>query len=91
MQLGQGVLRYFTKGPTNPGGRLEVKGWAIDKNDNLIFNGTSLQACPSTDGSWPIWLASVDKPAGQEGCLSFTGRTITTTKPVKCTYSDYVA
>jgi hypothetical protein len=89
--MGQGVVRYFTKGPTPPGGRLEVKGWAIDKNDNLAFNGTGLQACPNTvDGSWNIWLKVVDEPAQQEGCLPFTGRTITAKKPVQCTYSDYV-
>ncbi|KAH6632876.1 hypothetical protein F5144DRAFT_575433 [Chaetomium tenue] len=89
--MGQGVVQYFTKGPTDPGGRLEVKGWAIDENDNLNFKGAGLQACPNTDGSWKIWLTGVDKPAGQEGCLPFTGRTITTTEPVKCKYSDYVA
>ena len=84
-------MQYFTKGPTAPGGRLEVKGWAVDENDNLNFKGTGLQACPNTDGSWNIWLAGVEKPAGIEGCLPFVGRTITDTKPVKCTYSNYVA
>ncbi|KAL2126027.1 hypothetical protein VTI74DRAFT_1926 [Chaetomium olivicolor] len=89
--MGQGVLQYFNKGETTPGGRLELKGWAVDENDNLTFNGASLLACPSTtDGSWYVWVsAGVDKPAGQEGCLGFISRTITDADPIKCTYSTY--
>lgn len=69
-----------------------MKGWAVDGNDNLNFNGTGLQACPNAaDGSWNIWLDSVKEPAGQKGCLPFVARTITDTKPVKCTYSNYIA
>lgn len=85
-------MQYFTKGPTDPSGRLEVKGWAVDENDNLNFKGIGLQACPNTDGSWNIWLAlqNVENPTGKD-CLPFTARTLTTTDPVKCTYSDYVA
>jgi hypothetical protein len=89
--IGQGVLQYFNKGETTPGSKFELKGWAVDANDNLTFNGASLLACPSTtDSSWYVWVsAGVDKPAGQEGCLGFNSRTITDTDPVKCTYSLY--
>ncbi|GAB1317965.1 Cell wall protein PhiA [Madurella fahalii] len=89
--MGQGVLQYFTRGETAPGGRLEVKGWAVDENDNLTFNGSGFLACPSTtDSSWNVWVsAGVDKPAGQEGCLGFTARTVTVADPVKCTYSNF--
>ncbi|KAK3897241.1 hypothetical protein C8A05DRAFT_39214 [Staphylotrichum tortipilum] len=89
--MGQGVLQYFNKGETGLGNRFEVKGWAVDENDNLTFNGAGLLACPSkTDGSWYIWVSvGNDKPAGQEGCLGFSARTITIDKPVKCTYSIY--
>lgn len=82
-------MQYFNKGATNPGGRLELKGWALDKDDNLTFNGSGLLACPNTaDGSWYVWVnAGVDKPAGQEGCLGFVARTITINEPVQCTYS----
>ncbi|KAH6855525.1 hypothetical protein B0I37DRAFT_365091 [Chaetomium sp. MPI-CAGE-AT-0009] len=92
--MGQGVVRYFDKkGESPPGGRLEVKGWALDANENLNFMGNGLLACPSTiDGSWNIWLSlNITEPAGQKGCLPFTGRTITIADPVKCTYSNYVA
>lgn len=89
--IGQGVLQYFNKGETGLGSKFELKGWAVDANDNLTFNGAGLLACPSTtDASWYIWVsAGIDKPAGQEGCLGFNARTITTVDPVKCTYSTY--
>ena len=63
----------------------------MDDNDNLTFNGAGLLACPSTvDDSWYIWVsAGIDKPAGQEGCVGFTARTVTNADPVKCTYSGY--
>ena len=89
--LGQGVLQYYNKGETGLGSKFEIKGWAVDENDNLTFNGAGLLACPSTtDATWYIWVsAGVDKPAGQEGCLGFSARTINTVDPVKCTYSTY--
>jgi hypothetical protein len=88
---GQGVLQYFNKGATSPGGRLELKGWAVDANDNLTFNNNTLLACPSTtDSSWYVWVnVGIEKPAGQEGCLGFVSRTITESDPVKCTYSTH--
>lgn len=87
---GQGILQYFNRNGTNtPGGRLELKGWAVDETDNLTFNGAGLLACPSTaDDSWTVWVsAGVDKPHGQEGCVGFTARTVTNADPVRCTYS----
>ncbi|KAK4172866.1 hypothetical protein QBC36DRAFT_390130 [Triangularia setosa] len=90
--MGQGVLQYFNRGETGLGSRFELKGWAVDENDNLTFNGAGLQACPSTtDDSWFVWISGVEKPAGQEGCLPFTARTVTNANPVKCTYSTYSA
>lgn len=93
--MGQGVLQYVTyaKGETwTPGARFETKGWAVDENDNLTFNGNSLQACPwdptAANTKWYIWLSGVTKPAGQEGCLGFVARTITIDQPVQCTYSQ---
>jgi hypothetical protein len=88
---GQGVLQYFNKGTTNPGGHLELKGWAVDANDNLTFNNNTLLACPSTtDSSWYVWVnVGIAKPAGQEGCLGFSARTVTKSDPVKCTYSTH--
>ncbi|KAH6613649.1 hypothetical protein B0J18DRAFT_440601 [Chaetomium sp. MPI-SDFR-AT-0129] len=87
--MGQGVVRYSTKTESDPTGHLEVKGWAVDETGNLNFKGTGLQACPAEDGSWNIWLATVAKPAGQEGCLGFSARTVDVKKPVQCTYSNY--
>ncbi|KAK4119724.1 hypothetical protein N657DRAFT_649874 [Parathielavia appendiculata] len=87
--MGQGNLQYFNKGATAPGGNLELKGWAVDANDNLTFNNNALLACPSTsDSSWYVWVnVGIEKPANQEGCVGFTARTVTNANPVKCTYS----
>ncbi|KAK4194919.1 hypothetical protein QBC40DRAFT_26311 [Triangularia verruculosa] len=90
--MGQGVLQYYNKGEQGLGRNFEVKGWALDENDNLTFNGSGLIACPSEDGPWYVWVsAGVNKPAGQEGCLGFSARTIDTVEPVQCTYSSYSA
>ncbi|KAK4098465.1 hypothetical protein N658DRAFT_499328 [Parathielavia hyrcaniae] len=87
--MGQGVVQYFNKDTTTPGGRLELKGWAVDGNDNLTFNNHTLLACPSTaDSSWNVWVdVGIEKPAQQEGCLGFVARTVTNASPVRCTYS----
>ncbi|KAL1840011.1 hypothetical protein VTJ49DRAFT_928 [Mycothermus thermophilus] len=89
--MGLGVMQYFnsTGGPI--GGRLELKGWAIDENDKLTFNGHDLIACPnSVLNGWSVWVyVGSDKPAGQEGCLGFSARAVTVTDPVKCDYSIY--
>ncbi|KAL2139938.1 hypothetical protein VTI28DRAFT_4483 [Corynascus sepedonium] len=61
-----GVTQYFNKGEPGLGPHFEVKGWAVDENDDLIFNVAGLLACPSTtDSSWYIWVdAGVTKPVG---------------------------
>ncbi|KAL2173912.1 uncharacterized protein P884DRAFT_302998 [Thermothelomyces heterothallicus CBS 202.75] len=90
--MGQGVVQYFNRTENNlPGGRLELKGWAVDENDNLNFDGNSLLACPSqTDSTWTVWLAlGIDRPGGNEGCLGFTARTLTSQDPVPCAYSSH--
>ncbi|KAL2272039.1 hypothetical protein VTJ83DRAFT_1410 [Remersonia thermophila] len=89
--MGQGVMQYMngTGGPLS--GRLETKGWAVDENDNLTFNGNSLIACPNSIlNGWNVWInVGSGRPAGQEGCLGFSARTVTVTNPVKCDYSIY--
>lgn len=83
-------MRYFDKGESTPSGHLEVKGWVVDENDNLNFKGNGLLACPTDDGSWNIWVdVGNATPAGQEGCLGFSARTLDLKKPVQCTYSNY--
>ncbi|KAK4233306.1 hypothetical protein C8A03DRAFT_19599 [Achaetomium macrosporum] len=89
--MGQGVLGYFNKGVENPPRNGELKGWAVDSEDNLTFSGTTLQACPGADNAWHIWLSGVSKPAGAEGCLGFTARVVTKSDAVQCTYSTFNA
>lgn len=94
--MGQGVLQYATYAkdevPAAPGGRFETKGWAVDENDNLTFNGVGLQACPwdikDPNTKWYIWVAASSAPAGQQDCLGFNARTLTVDAPVQCTYSQ---
>ena len=81
------MLQYVPK-DAGLGRNFETKGWNVDENDNLRFKDQSLQACPSTvDSTWSLWLAGVGKPAGLEGCLGFSARTLTNENPVKCSYS----
>ncbi|KAK4160244.1 hypothetical protein QBC43DRAFT_270748 [Cladorrhinum sp. PSN259] len=94
--MGQGVLQYVTYGKNEtwtPGPRLETKGWAVDENDNLTFNGVGLLACPwdstASNTKWYIWVAASSAPAGQQGCLGFNARTLTVDAPVQCTYSKW--
>ncbi|KAK4188576.1 hypothetical protein QBC35DRAFT_432460 [Podospora australis] len=92
--MGQGVMQYFTKGEGGIPRNGETKGWAVDENDNLSFNGAGLLACPSANNTapWYVWVsAGINQPAGQQGCLGFSARTLTAATPVQCTYSNYSA
>ncbi|KAF4468580.1 cell wall [Fusarium albosuccineum] len=89
--MGQGVLQYTTGAqPISKNG--EKKGWGIDKNGNLNFKGEYFMACPNSKkagGSWTVWLdTGLDKPGFNEGCLGFTARTIKTTTPNSCLYTQ---
>jgi hypothetical protein len=90
-KTGQGVLGYFNKGVENPPSKGELSGWSVDKDDNLSFGGTTLQACPGADNAYYVWLAGVEKPAGQEGCLGFSARTVTNDNAAQCTYSTFTS
>lgn len=86
---GQGVVKYVTgaePGPRNG----ERTGWEIDDAGNLTLDGASFLACPgSIDDAWSIWIsAGVEKPAGQEGCLGFSARTVPVEEPISCLYSQ---
>ncbi|KAK4233247.1 hypothetical protein C8A03DRAFT_39059 [Achaetomium macrosporum] len=85
--MGQGVLGYFNKDTSNPPRNSELKGWAVDATENLTFDGTGLLACPGGDDAFYIWASGVDKPAGIEGCLPFSARTVTQNDAAECTYS----
>ncbi|KAK3304183.1 uncharacterized protein B0T15DRAFT_232133 [Chaetomium strumarium] len=89
--MGQGVLGYFNKDVSRPPRNGELSGWSVDENDNLTFDGTPLKACPGTDNAYYIWASGADKPAGIEGCLGFSARTVTKSDAVQCTYSTYSA
>ncbi|KAK7426239.1 hypothetical protein QQZ08_007269 [Neonectria magnoliae] len=86
--MGQGVLQYSTSDalPRNA----ERKGWKIDKNGNLNFNGAGLLACPgSISNSWSVWVdAGNSNPGGNKNCLGFTARTVKISKPNSCKYTE---
>lgn len=84
--IGQGVIGYVT-GVQPLGRNSETKGWTAENNE-LKFDGTGIQACPGgIDGSWSIWLAGLDKPGFNEGCVGVTGAVYKTENPIGCWYS----
>ncbi|KAI5461946.1 hypothetical protein BGZ63DRAFT_382641 [Mariannaea sp. PMI_226] len=86
--MGQGVFRYTTSNSFPS--RFERKGWKIDGNGNLNFNGAGLIACPGgISSSWTIWVnAGVANPGGNKNCLPFVARAITNSKPNSCKYTQ---
>ncbi|KAL4972614.1 hypothetical protein BDW66DRAFT_143796 [Aspergillus desertorum] len=88
--MGQGKIGYTTgdnaSGPRNG----ERTGWTIDENNHLLFDESSLIACPnSIDGAYSIWAsAGVANPAGNQNCVGIAARVEKTETPVACTYSS---
>lgn len=89
--MGQGVIGYqptIAPFPRNS----ELKGWASTKDGEysyLSFNDQTLQACPgAAGGAWSVWLAGVENPAGNEGCLGFTAMDLDVSHPIPCWYSQ---
>ncbi|PNY23137.1 Uncharacterized protein TCAP_06918 [Tolypocladium capitatum] len=88
--MGQGKIGYLTDNTYLPR-HFELKGWAIDKNGDLNFNGSSLFACSGAiDDAWSVWvlIPSNPTPARNEECLGMSSRTIPIKKPVSCEYSQ---
>ncbi|PHH88307.1 hypothetical protein CDD83_7708 [Cordyceps sp. RAO-2017] len=85
--MGQGKIGFLSgNGPLPP--HFEVKGWVIDKYDDLYFGKQNLLACPNADG-WTVWLATDQlNPGGNENCLGFIPRTIPTPDAPRCKYSQ---
>ncbi|KAM0201801.1 hypothetical protein ACHAPQ_005041 [Fusarium lateritium] len=94
--MGQGVLGYTTGAQPKPKNG-EYKGWSIDKDGDLKFDGASFIACPSNPkkpatSSWSVWVsAGVAQPGGNKGCLGFNVRAAEVKKPVGCLYSGIPA
>lgn len=85
--MGQGKIGYVT-GAEPLGKNWETKGWTVSDQE-LQFDGTGLQACPnSVDGGWSLWLAGVEKPGFNEGCLGIGARAVETDAPIGCLYTE---
>lgn len=55
MRLGQGALGYITRNNALPP-RFETRGWTLKDNNEVVFNGKGLLACPGVYvGGWPAW------------------------------------
>ncbi|KAH7349807.1 hypothetical protein B0T11DRAFT_321635 [Plectosphaerella cucumerina] len=87
--MGQGKVGYTTGAEPAPRNG-ERTGWVIDDAGNLTLDGAGFLACPgSIDDAWSIWVsAGVEKPAGQEGCLGFSARTVEADEPISCLYTQ---
>lgn len=96
--MGQGIIQY-TASVTQQIGKNQERGpFKIDENGNLVFAGnadgttTGFQACPGAkDGGWSLWLAGVEKPAGNEGCLGINLKAVKEEEPQRCLYTSYEA
>jgi hypothetical protein len=67
----------------------ETKGWAVDANNELRFDGAGIQACPGGfDGGWKVWLQGLDKPGWSENCTSVANTVIKTDSPISCLYTQ---
>ncbi|KAF4435753.1 hypothetical protein F53441_13457 [Fusarium austroafricanum] len=91
--MGQGLLGY-TEGVADPKfpRNGERKGFKINKDGYLEFDGTNFIACPNGKDlektSWSVWVgAGVNNPGGNENCLRFTVKAVEVKKPVGCSYT----
>ncbi|RDW68692.1 cell wall protein PhiA [Aspergillus mulundensis] len=88
--MGQGKIGYTTGDSSSAPRNGELTGWSIDKNNHLVFDGSSPIACPnSIDGAYSIWAsAGVANPAGNSDCVGIAARVEKSDSPVACTYSS---
>ncbi|KAH7240965.1 uncharacterized protein BKA55DRAFT_576138 [Fusarium redolens] len=89
--MGQGKLGYTTGAQPMPRNG-QRKGWKIDKNGILTFDGASFVACPNGDNlektSWSVWVYnSIDNPGGNKNCVPFSVKAAKVEKPVGCLYT----
>lgn len=86
--MGMGKIGYVT-GAQGLGRNWETKGWSQNSTTGLVFDGTSLQACPgSIDGAWSLWLAGVKEPGYNKGCIGTKMHVVETAKPIGCLYTE---
>ncbi|KAI5357099.1 hypothetical protein Slin14017_G124200 [Septoria linicola] len=89
--MGQGVTGYTTGAQPTPR-NAERKGFSIDKDGRLTFDGTSAVACPpgeqNKDAGYSIWFSTSEKPGFNEGCLPIALRAIKSDNPVGCLYTS---
>ena len=86
--MGQGIVGYVSGAePVVRNG--EKKGWALNENNEIHFDGVGLQACPGAiDGAWRIWLAGSSNPAGYQNCTGVAAVAYKTDKPISCLYTQ---
>ncbi|KAF7592525.1 hypothetical protein BBP40_012748 [Aspergillus hancockii] len=85
--MGQGKIGYTTGAQPAPK-NAERKGWAI-QDGHLQFDGSSLIACPSIEGSYSIWAsAGIANPGGNENCIGIAAHVVETKDPNGCSYTS---
>ncbi|KAF2747434.1 hypothetical protein M011DRAFT_467516 [Sporormia fimetaria CBS 119925] len=85
--MGMGKIGYIT-GSEGLGRYWETQGWTLNDNQ-LLFKGTALQACPnSIDGGWSLWLQGVAKPGYNENCTPVVVTALETPDPIGCFYKN---
>ncbi|KAF4333442.1 cell wall [Fusarium beomiforme] len=93
--MGQGLFAYTTgvQGLPRNG---ERKGFKINKDGILQFDGSDFIACPNGKDlektSWTVWVnAGVENPGWGENCLGISVKAVKDKKPVGCQYTNLVA
>ncbi|KAK7535391.1 uncharacterized protein J3D65DRAFT_669456 [Phyllosticta citribraziliensis] len=89
--MGRGVLQYSNGIDTSFGKRSETKGFAINENGSLQFDGSDFLACPYGDSEteWTVSIdvGNIDPFYTGKNCTGFIAKTIETTTPVGCFYN----
>ncbi|KAL1388944.1 hypothetical protein HDK64DRAFT_113946 [Phyllosticta capitalensis] len=90
--MGQGVLQYSNGESSTTGARLETKGFAINENSVLQFDGDDFVACPYGDSEteYTVWIdVGLTNPGyNPRNCTGFIAKEIETTDPVGCYYTN---
>lgn len=91
--MGQGLIGYTT-GAQPIGRNQERTSFAINDDNQLVFRDqsgrdTGLLACPNASpAGWSVWLAGVDNPGGNSGCVGFGALAVKSNEPVFCSYTS---
>ena len=76
---------YVTGATASPPAGMDLSGWKIDSNGNLVWRDVPFLSCPNNaDGSWSVYL----NKNGNPGCAQFTAKALKAQYPNECEYTQ---